>query len=425
MQAFLGSCVGITLCDRKAGIGGLIHLLLPEPPSMDKEWNREVNAVTGMPIFIGELCARGAKKERLEACVAGGALIDPLSERDIINDFGGQTAEIAMGILRSEDIPIRQSEVGGYFSCRMSLHLSTWETTIDPIVIPAPPETEDRFRPPSLQQLDYTIENLLPVPQIALKITRMANDDKFTFRDIVDEVIKDQVLCARIIRLCNSVCLNASMRVDSVEKALLRIGQKSLLLLALSISMENFISYANQGYSLCKGGLLNHSIWTAQIGRRLAELCGKVPVDLAFTAGLLHDIGKVVLDQHMHGAYPLFYREIHENGSYLVAAEKEFFGMAHPEAGSRLALRWAMPQSILDAIEHHHEPDKATANCDLVYLTYLADLISSRFMPGNDLECMATSYMRASLEAIELGPKQLCSVLANTHPDPLKANLRN
>ena len=52
LQAFLGSCVGVTLCDRKAGIGGLMHLLLPEPPSMDLSWNPEVSAVTGMPIFL-------------------------------------------------------------------------------------------------------------------------------------------------------------------------------------------------------------------------------------------------------------------------------------------------------------------------------------------------------------------------------------
>ena len=63
MQAFLGSCVGVTLFDREAGIGGLIHLLLPEPPSMDLTWNPEVSAVTGMPIFIDELCRQGARKE--------------------------------------------------------------------------------------------------------------------------------------------------------------------------------------------------------------------------------------------------------------------------------------------------------------------------------------------------------------------------
>ena len=143
MQAYLGSCVGVTLFDRKAGIGGLIHLLLPEPPSVDLTWNPEVSAVTGMPIFIDALCRQGARKERLQACIAGGALMDPVSLADLRLDIGGRTAEMAQHILQNEKIPIRQIEVGGYFSCCISLDLTTWETTIEPFVIPAPKTTAE------------------------------------------------------------------------------------------------------------------------------------------------------------------------------------------------------------------------------------------------------------------------------------------
>ena len=98
------------------------------------------------------------------------------------------------------------------------------------------------------------------------------------------------------------------MKVDSIDKALLRIGEKKLMLLALSSSMKNFISQAGRGYSLCKGGIFHHSVRTAHISGKLAELTGKAHTDMAYTAGLLHDIGKVILDQYMHSAYPLFYR---------------------------------------------------------------------------------------------------------------------
>ena len=82
IRALLGSCTGVTLFDREAGIGGLSHLLLPEPPSEDLTWDPEVNAVTGMTIFIDALCRLGARKERLQACIAGDALIDPVSLAD-------------------------------------------------------------------------------------------------------------------------------------------------------------------------------------------------------------------------------------------------------------------------------------------------------------------------------------------------------
>jgi len=343
MQAYLGSCVGVTLFDLKAGIGGLIHLLLPEPPSEDLTWDPEVSAVTGMPIFIDALCKQGARKERLQACIAGGALIDPVSLADLRLDIGGRTAERVQQILQNERIAIRQIEVGGYFSCCISLDLTTWETKIEPFVIPAPKTATDNFCRPTAEKLDKAIEEILPIPQTALKIIRMINDDSYSFKEVSREVLQDQVLSARIIRISNSVSNNSGMKVSSVEKALLRIGDKHLILLALSFSLQDFISHARQGYSLCKGGIFYHSVWTAGVSGKLAELTGKAHPDQAYTAGLLHDIGKVILDQYMNKAYPLFYRQLQIPGNDLAAAEKTLFGITHSEAGHLLACRWGMP----------------------------------------------------------------------------------
>ena len=415
MQAFLGSCVGVTICDRKAGVGGLIHLLLPEPPSLDLEWNPGASAVTGMPTFIEALRRLGAKKEHMQACVAGGALIDPVSETDLALDIGGRTAEIVHRILEEERISILHSEIGGYFSCSLSLDLMTWKSTVEPIGIPAPTPSDLVFSQPGAEQIDCAIENLQPIPQIALKIIRMVGNDKVSFSDIAHEVIQDQVLSARLIKLCNSVSAHSRMKVDSIEKALLRIGEKSLLLLALAFSVENLISHASQGYSLCKGGIFYHSVWTATISSKLAELTGKVPPDVAYTAGLLHDIGKVILDQYMHAAYPLFYRRMLLDTGDLIAAEKDLFGIAHTEVGYRLALKWNMPDFLTDTIRHHHDPQKAVSNSELTHLIYLADLLSSRFMLGHEIEKMNTTHFNSSVELVGFDPIHF-PTLFNTIP---------
>lgn len=415
LNALLGSCVGVTLCDSKAGVGGLIHLLLPEPPSMDLSWNPEVSAVTGIPVFIDALCAQGAKKERLEACIAGGALIDPVTKADLALDLGGRTAEMAHRILQNQKIPVRKSEIGGYFSCCLSLNLSTWETTIDPVVIPPMQSLmEKTFKPPTPRQLDCVIETLMPIPQAALKVVRMINNANYTFRELTREVIQEQVISARIIRMCNSVVLSPKMKVNSIEQALLRIGEKNLLLLALSFSLEDFISRGHQGYSLCKGGIFHHSFWTATISGKLAEISGRAAPDLAYTAGLLHDIGKVVLDQYMFDAYPLFYRQLQSENNDLIAAEKNLFGITHTEAGQRLASAWEMPEFISDTILHHHDPVRAAHNSEIVHIVYIADLLSSRFMPGHELEKMDTTHLRSSLNAIGCHPKDFSVLLTGT-----------
>ena len=394
MQAYLGSCVGVTLYDRKAGIGGLIHLLLPEPPSVDLTWNPEVSAVTGIPIFIEALCRQGAQKESLQACIAGGALMGPVSLADLRLDIGGRIAERAQHILQNEKIPIRQSEVGGYSSCTISLDLTTWETTIKPFAILAPKNTADNFSRPTAEQLDEVIEELLPIPQTALKIIRMINDDSYSFQDVSREVLQDQVLSARTIRMCNSVSIDPRMKVDSIKKALLRIGDKKLMLPALSFSLQTFITHARQGYSLCKGGIFHHSVWTADMSCKLAELTGKAHPDLAYTAGLLHDIGKVILDQYAYSAYPLFYRQLQIQGNHLATDEKTLFGIAHTEAGYLLARRWGMPECVSETILHHHEPDKAKDNRCLAHLVYVADLMSSLFVLGHHPDKLDTSHLQ-------------------------------
>ena len=414
MQAFLGSCVGVTLCDREAGIGGLIHLLLPEPPSIDLSWYPEASAATGMPIFIDELCRQGARKERLQACVAGGALIDPISQADLTLDIGGRTAEMVQYILHNEKIPIMQIEIGGCFAYSMSLNLTTWQTNIEPFIIPAAKGAADTHRQPTSEQLNEVIEHLIPVPQIALKIIRMISDEASSFREVSLQVLQDQVLSARIIRMCNSVSINHGMKVDSVDKALLRIGEKNLILLALASSMENFISQACRGYSLCKGGIFHHALRTARTSRKLAELTGKAHPDLAYTAGLLHDIGKVILDQYMHSSYPLFYRQLQIKGNDLAVAEKTLFGLAHTEAGQLLALRWGLPECISETVLHHHDPDKANGNRLLAHLVYVADLMNCRFVLGEFVNKTDTSHLRSSLDVLEFKVGNLPLLLDGT-----------
>jgi len=413
MLAYLGSCVGVTLVDTEARVGGLIHLLLPEPPSVDRDWSPEVSALTGMPIFIDALCRKGARKERLKACIAGGALMDPVSQADLMLDIGGRTAQTVQNILEEEKIPVLQVEIGGFFSCCIRLDLTSWQTTIEPITMPPPRTGSENFSRPTVRQIDEVIERLLPIPQTALKIIRMINDDTCSFREVSEEIRHDQVLSARLIRMCNSISMNPEMQVDSIEKALLRVGEKNLVLLALSFSAERFFHTGNQGYSLCKGGIFHHSIWTAGISCKLAELTGEPDPAVAYTAGLLHDIGKVILDQYMYDAYPLFYRQLQINGKDLAAVEKSLFGIAHTEAGHMLARRWNLPDFVRDTILHHHEPHEAETNRHLAHLVYVADLISSRFALGHHLDKMNTTHLRSSLKALHLRTDQLPLLIAD------------
>ena len=239
----------------------------------------------------------------------------------------------------------------------------------------------------------------------------MIRDDTQHMKDVAREIRRDQVISAKVIRLCNSAYFGVKMPIDSIDRALVILGEKRLLQLVVSASMEEFFPDTEHGYSLCKGGLYNHAIGTAMICEKLARLTERVSPDIAYTAGLLHDIGKVVLDQYMAPAYPLFYRRTQLDGDNLISVEKEVLGITHPEAGYKLAQRWSLPQSLIDTILFHHQPEKATANPDLTHLVYLADLVMSRFILGQELERVNTDDLVSRLRKVGLKPEQFPIVI--------------
>jgi putative nucleotidyltransferase with HDIG domain len=175
--------------------------------------------------------------------------------------------------------------------------------------------------------------------------------------------------------------------------------------------LEKLFFISCRGYSLCKGGLYYHAFGTAIIAETLAKISGKASPGIAFTSGLLHDIGKVVLDQFMAPAFPLFYRRTHSDGVALTDVEQELLGLDHAEAGRRLAERWSLPQNLIDTIGDHHKPSLGEAASDLTHLVYLADLIMSRFMAGQELERLDANGLSKRMQNLGINPQYLYGII--------------
>ena len=413
LEAHLGTCVGVSICDRHANVGGLIHFLLPEPNGTGRAWQPAAYATTGLPLFIQALRDAGASKDDLEVCLAGGALVGPFSENDLILNIGGRTTETVEEILNRERIPICKNETGGYFTCCLRLNSETWESSIEPYVVSMVPYKKCTFKKLTAEELDTVADHVRPIPQIALKIIRMIHDENYSTKTIAQEVRQDQVISAKVLRFCNSAFFARHIKIDSIDTALVMIGQRRLMQLAVSAALENFFTDATQGYSFCKGGLYEHALGTALTSEKLAEVTGKASSGLAYTAGLLHDIGKVLLDQYLAPVFPLFYRRTQIEGVDLVAVERDEFGITHTEAGCKLADRWSFPEILTDTIRHHHNPEKATVGPELTHIVYLADLLMSRFLANQELERLNADELSSSLQRIGLHPEQFPMLVEN------------
>lgn len=178
IKASMGTCVGLALYDQENGVGGLIHLLLDKPPSLSGSFNPEKYAQTGLPLFWDALLSAGASPDNLSAWVAGRALAGPVQEYDLAFDIGGKTSENVMAFLASKQIKSVQSETGGFFTCALSLNMRTWECSIEPAGFEQF-NARDHFQISTTEDIISSMEKLQPIPQVALKILRLINEDNY------------------------------------------------------------------------------------------------------------------------------------------------------------------------------------------------------------------------------------------------------
>ncbi len=194
-------------------------------------------------------------------------------------------------------------------------------------------------------------------------------------------------------------------------KSIDKNGERMLLLLVMSSCMEVSFSESVHGYSLCKVSLYHHMVGTALVAEKLARITGMAPVAIAYTAGLLHDIGKVVLDHFVAQNMPLFYRRTQEDIIDLEQAEFEILGIRHTEVGGRLARLWSIPQNLTEAILYHHQPEKATIDPGLTNIVYLADLIVSQFLVSGALERQNTGPLAACQKRLGIRSGQISNIV--------------
>lgn len=410
LEALLSSCVGVILYDPENNVGGLSHFLLPEPISISNSTDFKKYASTGLQVFFNELIAQGAVTENLRAVIAGGAFSGNISQLDINLDIGGRTADIVKKILAQKIIKIDTSETGGFFSCKLSLNMQNWETKIIPVTI-----DKDKSKAPetiSLDEIEKTFKTIQPIPQVALKILRMISENASDFGDLAKEVKTDQVISAQVLKFCNSAVFGGRGRIDTINDALLIIGQNSLAKIIANIAVKNLMANTERGYSLVQGGLYHHSIGVALLSEKIAEKTGIATPFTAYTAGLLHDIGKVALDQFVASAMPFFYRDSKDHQTTdMLSLENKYLGINHTVAGKKLSEMWGIPESISSVIEHHHTPRAIEDLPVMVYIIALSNTILHMFKAKPEIVGVDTSNINFLMEKLDIPATEFSALI--------------
>ncbi len=235
-----------------------------------------------------------------------------------------------------------------------------------------------------------SIDNLKPFPAVVQKAIPMLGEPDIPLQGIIDVIKYDPGITANVLRMCNSAHLGLRQSIRSLNHAMLYLGSQNLLKIIIASGVTEKLAAARPGYCLDPGGLWRHSVSTAIMASVLARELGMKEEATLFTAALLHDIGKLVLDQYVKEDLAKIIDLVKHRGYAFQEAETEVIGMDHATVGSEIAKRWNFPEPIRQAIAYHHMDPSSKDVSDLVMMVHLADLLV--LMMGTDLGADGLAY---------------------------------
>lgn len=216
-----------------------------------------------------------------------------------------------------------------------------------------------------------------PAPSVARLLELLARADGDN-DDMIKIVRQDGVMSAKLLGLCNSASYGLAAPVSSIEQAVLLLGHVEIHKLVMSVGFSGALSPAMPGYAMQDGELWRHSLLTAYTAVAVTALARRSMVDpaIAYTAGLIHDIGKIVITHALNTEAQTTLRQLTEFGSKsLLEAEQEVVGCDHAEVGACLLKQWGLPEVLIESVANHHRP-VTTPKPLLSAIVHVADIIA-------------------------------------------------
>jgi len=205
------------------------------------------------------------------------------------------------------------------------------------------------------------IKHLQLVPSVALKLLNLTNDDNAKIESLSRIIETEPVLAAKILKQVNSAAYALPNKITSINRAVTILGFSTVRQLALNLLLYNRLIKQNAPQIFDFLFFWQHCLYVASLSKRIAVALKYPDPDLIYTGGLLHDIGKVVLETHGRITYSDFINSINKSGNSTLEEERRFFGLTHADMGHVFCLEWQLPTSIMAIVAfHHNQPDDSS-----------------------------------------------------------------
>ncbi len=220
------------------------------------------------------------------------------------------------------------------------------------------------------------VKRLPAISSVVTKVLRMVQDPDVNINALAEEISRDPAITASVIRISNSAYYRASKPIRTVPEALMTLGTKTVKEIILLTAAKGILAKDLPGYQLQADQLWLQSLMIAELSTRIAAHKKlNLPRDLAFTAGLLCNVGKLVLSQFFQQILFKIKNEIEQSHEPFTEIEKKYLGYTHMEIGRKLLENWGFPDELLDVVSYYTNPEQSKVNPLLVSVVHIAAII--------------------------------------------------
>lgn len=270
------------------------------------------------------------------------------------------------------------------------------------------------------QEIQKVIKTVPLLSASANQLLQITTDPDHDLQAIVQIVKTDATLTARVLKVVNSAAFGLMNEITSLDRAISYLGERLVISIAIGDCATQLFGKKLKGYEGEHGDLWRHDLRTAIASREVViQGDSKISPDLAFTAGLLHDIGKALISDYLQGTASDVLEKIQQDEfSDYLSAEEELVGFDHPRAGYELALVWKLPTSIAEVIRYHHTPSEASEEYrELVYAVHLGDHIAMMGGCGTGSDSLQYKLDTQYNQFIDLGQNDLARVMLTVNEE--------
>ena len=234
------------------------------------------------------------------------------------------------------------------------------------------PDTIDALKKRILKD----INDLPPMPQIVFKAHEIMDDANSSTKQVADLIETDQAIATKVLKMANSAYYGMSGKVSSIQHASVVLGYKALGELITLAGTSSLMGSKMFGYDLESGDLWRHSMSVAFASKTIANKKFPSLENDAFSAGLIHDVGKLILDRPVLNRKVLFDEYMGSGDKTFLAAERKILGFDHAEIGYEICCHWKIPEVLAQTIRFHHNPAQSKDD-HLVYIIFMANTLAN------------------------------------------------